>query len=66
MRHYKGFTVSTFAFHTSTKCFDVFLCQSFFQFLTRLTELAQCAKLPTPSPILHTFRIPSILSFPSP
>lgn len=42
MWHYKGFTVSTLTFPTSTKCFDTEA-----QFLTRHTELAQCTQLPT-------------------
>lgn len=66
MRHYKDFTVSSFAFRTFTKCSDVFLRQNFFQILTRHTELAQCAQLPTLSPRLHTLRIQPILSFSSP
>lgn len=66
MRHYEDFTVSSFAFRTSTKCSAVFLRQNFFKFLTRYTELAQCAQLPTLSPMLHTLRIQPILSFPSP
>lgn len=61
MRYYKGFTVSSFAFHTFTKCFDVET-----QFLTRHTELAPCAQLPTISPVLHILIIPAIQSFPSP
>lgn len=66
MRHYEDFTVSSFAFRTSTKCSAVFLRQNFFKFLTRYTELAQCAQLPTLSPMLHTLRIQPILSFPLP
>lgn len=55
------FTLSSFAFHTSTKCFDVQI-----QFLTRHTELAECAQLPTIFSMLHTLGIQFIQSFSSP